>query len=448
MNTSSGYYNDICYTTTSEDGTDITLKDRQKEFFNKDYIICQEDCDLSEYNYDTFIAKCSCQVKEFAQSFADMKINKNKLLDNFKNIKNFLNFNFLICYKQLFNKNGIINNIGCYLILSIILFHIISIFVFSLKQFSSLKNKIKKIAAELYDYQQVKDKINEISKNHKFNAKKISIYKHNKRNIINRKNFTDKKSLDNSKMKISSSKFTNNKKYNKKNINEYIAEEINGFPYHIALQYDKRTYCKYYASLLKTQHSLICALFNMDDYNCPIIKMDLFFIGFTIEYTINALFYNDDTMHKIYESKGDFDLETQIPIAVYSTIISMILNYPLDFLALSNDAILNFKEEKTNFEIMKKAKVLINKLCIKFVLYFIFSFLLLLFIWYYISMFCVIYKNTQWHLLKDNLMSFVLSIIMPFLIYLLPGIFRIPALSVKNKNREYLYKFSKFIQSF
>ena len=29
-NSSSGYYNDICYTTTSEDGTDILLKDRQK----------------------------------------------------------------------------------------------------------------------------------------------------------------------------------------------------------------------------------------------------------------------------------------------------------------------------------------------------------------------------------------------------------------------------------
>ena len=28
LNTSSGYFNDLCYTTTSEDGTDISLKDR------------------------------------------------------------------------------------------------------------------------------------------------------------------------------------------------------------------------------------------------------------------------------------------------------------------------------------------------------------------------------------------------------------------------------------
>ena len=112
----------------------------------------------------------------------------------------------------------------------------------------------------------------------------------------------------------------------------------------MAIKYDKRTYCIYYVSLIKTQHNLICALFNNNDYNCGIIKINLFFLQFTIEYTVNALFYNDDTMHKIYESKGDFDLETQLPIAVYSTIISTILNYPLNFLALSNDTIINFKQ--------------------------------------------------------------------------------------------------------
>ena len=51
-------------------------------------------------------------------------------------------------------------------------------------------------------------------------------------------------------------------------------------------------------------------------------KLFLFLISFTIEYTVNALFYNDDTMHKIYESKGQLDLAYQIPIIIYSTIIS------------------------------------------------------------------------------------------------------------------------------
>ena len=62
-------------------------------------------------------------------------------------------------------------------------------------------------------------------------------------------------------------------------------------------------------------------------------------------------------------------------------------------------------------------------------------------------MFGVIYKNSQIHLLKDILMSFGLSLLFPFGIYLIPGIFRIPALSNVNKRKEYLYTFSKLLQS-
>ena len=97
---------------------------------------------------------------------------------------------------------------------------------------------------------------------------------------------------------------------------------------------------------------------------------------------------------------------------------------------------------------MNNAKILEKKLKIKFVLYFIICFVFLLCFWYYISMFCVIYRNTQLHLLKDTLMSFGLALIIPFFIYLIPGFFRIQALSNRKNKRECLYNFSKFLQSF
>ena len=173
--------------------------------------------------------------------------------------------------------------------------------------------------------------------------------------------------------------------------------------------------------------------------------MDLFFVSFVIEYTINALFYNDDTMHEIYKSKGQFDLETQLPIIVYSTIISYLLNLPLGILPLSNDSIINFKQSKIKNNIMKRAKKLLKILNIKFVLYFLISLLFLLFFWYYISMFGAIYKNTQLHLLKDILLSFLLSLFSPFVTYLFPGVVRIPALIYR---KQCLYKVSQFLQSF
>ena len=80
-NSSSGYYNNICYIKTTESGADISLKDRKNEYINK--AICQDDCELFNYNYSTTKANCSCQFKESSSSFADIKINKTKLYKNF-----------------------------------------------------------------------------------------------------------------------------------------------------------------------------------------------------------------------------------------------------------------------------------------------------------------------------------------------------------------------------
>ena len=101
--------------------------------------------EISQYDYNIGIAKCSCIYNETPKSIADMKINEMKLLDNFINIKNFANFNFLFCYKVLFCKKGIIYNIGSYILLAIIIFHLITYFIFYIKKYAALKKKIKKI---------------------------------------------------------------------------------------------------------------------------------------------------------------------------------------------------------------------------------------------------------------------------------------------------------------
>ena len=208
LNSSSGYYNDICYTSTSEDGTDITLKDRKAEYINKNKAICQEDCIFSKFNREILKVECLCKVKVSSLSISDMNIDKDKLLENFKDIKNFLNFNILVCYKNLFTKEGIVNNIGCYLILSIILFHIITIFVFSINDFNSLKKKIKLIVFGR-NKNQIIDK-NEKGNKCKDELNKISIYTKHK----NKKRRKIRQKSDNSKIKFNKSFKSKKLKYN------------------------------------------------------------------------------------------------------------------------------------------------------------------------------------------------------------------------------------------
>ena len=69
LNSSSDYYNDICYTATSDNGTDITLNDRKNEFIENNKTVCQEKCVFASYNYTTKKAKCSCDVEVSSSLF-------------------------------------------------------------------------------------------------------------------------------------------------------------------------------------------------------------------------------------------------------------------------------------------------------------------------------------------------------------------------------------------
>ena len=231
-----------------------------------------------------------------------------------------------------------------------------------------------------------------------------------------------------------------------KEIMAFNDNELNEMEYKLALKYDNRTYSEYYCALIKRKNNFIFSFFYNNDYNSKIIKIDLFFIGFIIGFTVNALFFNNKTMHKIYEDKGKFQFMYQLPQIIYSSLISVVFNTLLKLLALSESDILALKSKKENKDINKKEENLNKKLQIKFVLYFIISTILLLLFLYYLSMFCALYKNTQLHLIKDTLISFGLSLVYPFGINLLPGLFRIPSLSNKKGNRKYIYSISKILQ--
>ena len=370
LNTSSGYFNDICFISASDSGTDITLKDRRNVFIDNNKTICQDDCDIYYYNYSSQKVKCECDVKQSSSSFANMYIDKTKLYRNFINIKNIANINILICYKELFNKKVIITNIGFYILSLIIILNIISVFVFYIKQLSVIENKIKDIILEIKNNKLMNKKEKNVEKNKKYKNGNNNI-KHTKNSIlnipinmdeINPNNFLNNKIKSKNKKRKRINKRKTDKKSNSnmlkpltkkkdkikktKNIMEYNDEEKNKLPYELAIQYDKRTYCLYYISLIKTKHNLFFSFCYNEDYNSKIIKIDLFFISFSIYYTVNALFFSDDTMHKIYKSEGSFDIEHQIPIIIYSSLISMVLNIFLKLLAFSNDAILKFKRIK------------------------------------------------------------------------------------------------------
>ena len=484
----SDYYNDICYPYTTEKETDIVLFDRKNEYNNKNLALCEKNCKFIEYNSTSKKVVCECDLQNRSPLQLDDIINKEKLLNNFIDIATISNINLLKCYENLFSKDGLINNIGNYIILSIVLIYIVSLLIFIIKGYNVLMDKIKNIM-KLKSLGESHIKINNENEQKKENEKEKEIDKNLIKNPPKKKVKVKKKVKKKKKIplnaKISNNLITSNssvikieksnelikvnqkneiKNENKKGIellntsidkyredqktedfSNYNDYELNEFSYKEASNKDKRTFFQLFISLIKTKHLIIFTFYETNDYNSQIMKICLFFFSFALYYEVNALFFNDETMHKIYEDEGIFNFIYFIPQIIYSVIISSIINILIKELSLSEKNIVKIKHEKDFDKSNEMAPKVIKCLIIKFILFFLFSFLFLAFFWYYISCFGAVYKNTQIILLKDTLISFSISLVYPFIIYLLIALIRYPTLNKKEKCLNIWYKISQFI---
>ena len=474
-NSSSDYYNNICSKTTSKSETDISLPDRKKEFINNNMTLCEEDCNLIEYNYTNEKAKCSCLIKIKLPFLEDIKFDKNKLYKSFTDIKNIVNIKLMKCYKNAFNKKSLRNNYGFFIYISTFILLIITFFLFYCKYYFYLTSEINKISEakiNILKSNQKKSK-NIITNNINLNNERKITKKDKRKNIINKgkgKSKHNKKNKNIFKKSNKSSLYTINNKnnLNKNNNNnihnsndntdknmkkyeeilKYNDNEMNSLLYEKALISDKRTFSQYYFSLLRTGHLFIFSFYsNNNDYNSQIIKIFLFFFFFCVNFLVNTLFFNDNTIHKIYEDQGSFNFIYQIPQIIYSSLISGIINKIIKYLSLSGKKIIEIKLQKSVKDVNQKTEEILNVLRVKFSLFFIVAFLCLSLFMYYITCFCGIYINTQIHLIKDSFISFGISMTYPFGIYLLPGILRIYALNAPTKDKKYMFKFSQLIQN-
>ena len=132
------YYNDICYHSTTNYGTDITTKDRRKEYLDNNMSLCESNCDFDKYDSKNKKVECNCQIKLKIPLMNNVIINKNLLMNKFTDIDNEINLSVMKCYKLLFRNNFFIINIGFYIMLFIVLVSIICLIAFITKGYKKI----------------------------------------------------------------------------------------------------------------------------------------------------------------------------------------------------------------------------------------------------------------------------------------------------------------------
>jgi hypothetical protein len=377
----------------------------------------------------------------------------------------------------VFTKKGLISNIGSYFSLIILLIEIVLMILFIAKGYYKFYYYIKNVIIQDKEENETALKINNLNadnnnimkgdnfekvNNGKLEAKrnKINInlvnnkdklhkkrkirknfksinYKNINNSIINRKNIQ----LTTHSTNPSKREIINNSNFKNKKIIKYNDFEINYCDYMQALKLDKRVYFQYYLSLIKYNQLLIFTFYTSNDYNSKIIKICFFFFLLSLYYTVNSLFFNNSSIHTIYINKGKYDFIYQLPQIIYSSIICSIFKIVALYFSLTEKDVIKVKKSK-----QEKSGELEKLFKVKFIIFYIYVYILLIIFGYYLACFCFIYKNSQLHVIKDFLTSFLLSLLYPFGICLLPPIFRLISLRTKNPDKEYLYKFSKFLQ--
>ena len=103
---------------------------------------------------------------------------------------------------------------------------------------------------------------------------------------------------------------------------EYKDYKLNSLNFQKALIYDKINFLKYYISSTKINNLFLFLFLPIKDYNVLIIKIFLFFFFFILNLTVNALYFNNFIIHKIYIDEGKYNIIYQIPQILYFSVIS------------------------------------------------------------------------------------------------------------------------------
>lgn len=225
--------------------------------------------------------------------------------------------------------------------------------------------------------------------------------------------------------------------------------ELNDLDYEKACEFDDRGFCKTYWSILMREHIVLFTFFTWTDYNLFYVKIERFLILICSQMTVNGLFFVHESMHRKYTNGEDFTFVQKIPQILFTLIASHIIEVLLCYLSMTDTQIYKIKALPKDQNNGEKIIDIIDCMRNKLTGFFIFTFLLFLFYWYFISAFCAVYQNTQVIFLRDCGISILTSFLDPFIIYGITALLRIISLSLCFKKRlGCLYKLSDLIPIF
>ena len=230
-----------------------------------------------------------------------------------------------------------------------------------------------------------------------------------------------------------------------------------------AIRNDMRSICRIYYIYLLTKQAIFHAFLYRSPLELFPLRFCLLLFIISSDLALNALFYFDDKISEKYryaKSLFLFAFSNNLTVILLSTFIGFVLLTLFTKLSNATNNIRNIfinEEEKlknvkgyivTNQrkkEIQKEIGVILKKYKIKTIILIVIELVLILFFWYYVTIFCHVYSSTQISWIWDSFLSILSRITIDLLITLLFAKFYRVAV---ESNIQCLYKIALFFYSF
>ena len=402
FNASDSFFNDLCYPYSTENGTDVITKDRRNDLF-QNVSFCDSNCVYNGINYTTRQVQCNCTMtnnESFTLEDDSKSFDVGFILDS--------NIAVVKCFRSLSKIKA--TNIGVWSCIFCLLNTSICCIIFIVKDIIHFKSVL---------YNNLSNIPMNNPPNQEYYAEILSTNEH-----------LNGDSIPNS-----------NALYHKKVVG--LPHELDNLPYHQAFSSDSRSIVDMFIHFTLDKGDIFKLCCPDSQFDIVSINLSIFVFSLALNFTLNALFYTDDQLSSRYE-KGELsfleDLLRSIPASLIETIIGSIFKSFMAFPPLLEMLVVEVKTKKLILMMEKYYKSLVFKLIINFILQFILIFCFL----YYLTLFCIIYNNSQVSWFTGCVYSFIIGLLTN--IGIAAGLALTRFIGIKSQNK-YIYNVELFVNN-
>lgn len=428
-------FNDRC-TSLSVGGKDVSMKDRREQIYTP-ASFCGDGCSVGSINLTSNDIECECEPQ--SGGFTSL-LEENEVFSAFTSLIESTNIEMFRCYKLItLMDNAFIPNYANWMMIPVIISigSLSFVFVFvNMKSIYSLLNKhvvlapIKKPRYKdsadddnyLNPIQNAEQEMDPVSEDLSSQAgKKFKINNY----LLNTNEVENAHTLSEEKPQI----IENNDEP------EENVEELNEMNYREASRKDNRTFFRYFIHIAAEKQIILSTILNKSIFYPLSLRLILLLFTLMSFFFFNGMLFTEEYISERYNTTESLDiwylLKNELSKSVYASIIGMFITKFISMMLSSEGSFTKLYEEKGDVFYYQNFKVLVSDMKKKYYIVLAVIMIMSIIYWYFLFIFCHVYKSNQLSWIQSSLFSILFNFILPVSICLMVALLRIISLRFK-----------------